>query len=553
MNFSITIRRLVGVSTASRFIFDLAGVSVVRRLLVSWLFPYVLQLAMLAALIGLIVVGFKTGLPDAGWARLFTFTNLTLLSVWVLFWPGQIILTLLFGRVWCSICPLEFLTNISYRVKQFLGIRGGLPLPLWMRQGTFAVVAFVAMQLAVLLFFAHEIPLYTAFTLVGLVVGALVVGAVFREPRAFCHGFCPAMPMLHLYNRFSPVGLHHINDDLCANCTTRECVDPARIALLNNRSCPSLLPPHALTTTHNCTLCMQCLKVCPHKNIGYGLSRRDIIERVTSAVAFPLAVYIFIELGFVFQQLLAGRHCLLVRTVYPYLAEMLSMLRRLPLVEMAGVLIGLPLALGGGIFVWRTLMRRLDGWQAIATLAAWAAFPVALGTFLFILSQLDYLTGILTLNIVWLLAGFPAALAGMLFGIARFAGATERFVPFLTRVAPYLLPVVAAGHVDRAILEINQRLPYLSYALAADPMGMTMAQKMAAGTVGELHSTLVPLWFADTALIILLLAGYFLALYLVFRRLPRPLAIAAYVGISVTAMIYLVLLLNIVIPNAIKA
>lgn len=524
----------------SRFIWDLAALPAVRFVIRHRLFPYVFQLLFLVVLIGLIVIGLRTGLPDAGWARFFTFTNLTILTVWGFFWPSQILLTVLFGRLWCTVCPLELMSNLAYRIKQLLGIRHGLPLPSWLRSGALAVTAFSMMQVAVLLFFAHEIPFFTGITLLALVGGAFGIGLIFQEPRAFCHGFCPAMPLLNLYSRFSPFGLHHIRDDVCASCHDKPCVHPALRARMDNRSCPSFLPPFALTTAHNCTLCFQCVKVCPKNNIGFGLSWRNVITRVTAVVGLPLAVYIFIECGFVFQQLLAGRHCFLVKTVYPYFSQILTMLHALPLAETLMALVGLPTALALLYAVRRTLTLK-------TTLIA--LIPIALGGFIFIMTRLDYLTGILVLNTVWLLIGFPATLAGILFLIARWQGFRQHFATFLTLIAPYFLPVAAAGHIDKAILEINTRLPYFGYIMPEDPAGVQNAQRMASGALGELHSGVLPPVAVNILLIVILLSGFGITIHLITNRLSRELAIPAYLGTTLLAMIYLVLLLKVIAPD----
>lgn len=85
-----------------------------RRLWRPALFPLALQGMMLVAFALLLVngLGHGTDLPSEA---LLTFrkTNLTTLAVWGLWWPAMIAVALAFGRVWCTVCPMELVNRVG--------------------------------------------------------------------------------------------------------------------------------------------------------------------------------------------------------------------------------------------------------------------------------------------------------------------------------------------------------------------------------------------------------------------------------------------------------
>jgi len=94
----------------------------VRLFVTSPWFPVGLQAATLAAVVGLVVNGWGVGLdknPDE--LLLFRKTHLTTLMVWGLWWPGLIALTLVFGRVWCTICPMELVNRVGDAIARKVG------------------------------------------------------------------------------------------------------------------------------------------------------------------------------------------------------------------------------------------------------------------------------------------------------------------------------------------------------------------------------------------------------------------------------------------------
>lgn len=74
-------------------------------------FPGAAQLLLLAAFLLLVLGGLGATTTDPDLARYLRDTNLANLIVWSYWWPIIIIVAVLFGRWWCTVCPVEFITR----------------------------------------------------------------------------------------------------------------------------------------------------------------------------------------------------------------------------------------------------------------------------------------------------------------------------------------------------------------------------------------------------------------------------------------------------------
>ena len=88
-------------------------------------FPYLFQLVTLVLFVGFAVVAWGLFPPDGVADKLFAKTNLVNLVIWGLWWPAMVVTAVMFGRVWCMICPLELVANLCQGVARE-PILGGL-------------------------------------------------------------------------------------------------------------------------------------------------------------------------------------------------------------------------------------------------------------------------------------------------------------------------------------------------------------------------------------------------------------------------------------------
>ncbi len=243
----------------------------VRWLVARAWFPVAFQIGLLVVggILTVLAFGVGPGLDDEQ-LHVLRKTNLTTLLVWGMWWPGLVAATVLFGRVWCTVCPLELVARVGGWVARRLGVPRA---KLWrlLRNGWAVVFGYLTLQVLVATAGLHHVPHATALLVIALVGLALATGFVFKEPRSFCKGFCPAGALLSVYGRFTRMQLDVVDPEVCRTCQTKDCVTEANRHRFDRRSCPSLIKPFAREPGDGCVLCFQCAKVCPHDNIGFGL------------------------------------------------------------------------------------------------------------------------------------------------------------------------------------------------------------------------------------------------------------------------------------------
>jgi len=289
--------------SSPHFTVDLLGWAPLRWLAHRRLYPPLVQLVLLLLLGALALNGLGVGAgPDAPDLLTLRKTNLTTLLVWGLWWPLMIVGAVLAGRLWCQICPLELLHRTIDQVARRLG---------WPRRrlGTFfragwgIFLGYLVLQALVAGISLHRWPGAAAWMLVVLPGLAILVGLLFREPRAFCTGFCPVALQLSTYGRCSPWQLDVRDPAVCARCPTRDCVREDNRYRLAGRSCPSLIQPFLRDPADGCLVCLQCAKICPHDNVGFGLARPAAPSRRLDLLTGSEAAFVLVAAGFVVHEL----------------------------------------------------------------------------------------------------------------------------------------------------------------------------------------------------------------------------------------------------------
>src|SRR5512136_2049839 len=86
-------------------------------------FPAAAQLLLLAVFILLVLGGLGVTTTDPDLTQYLRDANLANLIVWSYWWPVIIIAAVLLGRLWCAVCPMEFITYWAGRI----GLRRRVP------------------------------------------------------------------------------------------------------------------------------------------------------------------------------------------------------------------------------------------------------------------------------------------------------------------------------------------------------------------------------------------------------------------------------------------
>jgi polyferredoxin len=262
-------------------------------------FPAGAQLLLLAVFLLLVLGGLGVTTTDPDLTRYLRDTNLANLIVWSYWWPVIIIAAVLFGRLWCTVCPMEFLTYWAGRI----GLRRRVPGILksgWVVTVFYALVWIVGIQTLAVNRIPHQMSLYMLL----LLLLAVDVSLIF-ERRAFCSYVCPVGHLLGLYALLSPLAWRADDAGVCGSCRTKDCVARKNRYRLAGRSCTSGLYPASITDNRDCLLCTQCWKACPRENVRWSV-RRPLADLLAGVELRPAqAGFILVLSGIVVYEILS--------------------------------------------------------------------------------------------------------------------------------------------------------------------------------------------------------------------------------------------------------
>jgi ferredoxin len=162
------------------------------------------------------------------------------------------------GNFFCMACP--------FTLPRELGRRLGLATRHWPHR---LQTKWLAVGLMVVFFWAYEAfnlwdnPHLTAWILVGYFMGAFAVDTFFRG-ASFCKYVCPIGQFNFLSSLVSPLEVRVRSQEACAACATHDCVRGNE----RQRGCELRLFLPRKVGNMDCTFCLDCVKACPHDNIG---------------------------------------------------------------------------------------------------------------------------------------------------------------------------------------------------------------------------------------------------------------------------------------------
>jgi len=226
-------------------------------------------------------------LYDGFYGRQLAPKNFATVSVW-LHYRGFLVLAIaIVGNLFCAACPMLLVRGPTRFVKRYL------PEFQWPRalRNKYFVIALTLFYL-----FAYEYwdlwasPWLTAWLIVGYFVAAFVVDALFPE-GTFCKYVCPLGNFNFTLSTVSPTQITARDPKVCLTCEGHYCVN-GRVETPEGRKtlreapdakglrypgCETKLYVPQIDSNMDCTLCMNCVRACPHDNVAWKL-RAPMIE-----------------------------------------------------------------------------------------------------------------------------------------------------------------------------------------------------------------------------------------------------------------------------------
>ena len=174
------------------------------------------------------------------------------------------------GNLFCMACPFTFVRDLG---RKMLPARGRWPRALsskWLAVGLIVVYlwAYEAFDL-------WDKPAVTALIILGYFLAALLIDGFFRG-ASFCKFVCPIGQFHFVQSLASPFEVKVRRPDVCASCRTFDCIK----GNATQRGCELQLFQPRKSGNMDCTFCLDCIKACPHDNVGIVAVRpgKDLIE-----------------------------------------------------------------------------------------------------------------------------------------------------------------------------------------------------------------------------------------------------------------------------------
>ncbi len=284
------------------------------RLLRSRWIPFLPIVAMLMGFVVIITSGLPWffGLPVGTTLGSASFGVVVAWILW--FFLLITIFVPIFGRGWCTVCPLpaigEWLDRKSLvaaknadkkGTKKRLGLHKKWPK--WLNNVWLVNFGFVGMAIFSPFLTTHGDLSSYAFIILLIIP---IITALVWEKRVFCKHMCPIGGFQGLYANFAPTELRVNDRDICKGHKGKQCIVGAEGV---GYGCQWFEFPQTLKRNTYCGLCFECIKTCPTDNISWNIrpfavdlyredSKKSVSEAWKAHIMLALAaVYTVVLLG----------------------------------------------------------------------------------------------------------------------------------------------------------------------------------------------------------------------------------------------------------------
>ena len=196
--------------------------------------------------------------------------NLAGAFLWNIARPILFLLIIYLGNVFCMACPFTFPRELARKLHT-----SHWHWPSALRNKWTSAVLMALFSWGYIQFDFWNSPFITAWILIGYIVAAFLVDTVFQG-ASFCKYVCPIGQFNFVASIVSPLELGVKSQQACSDCSTKDCIRGNQ----TQRGCELQLYLPQKIGNLDCTLCMDCVKACPHENveIALHLPTRDLIH-----------------------------------------------------------------------------------------------------------------------------------------------------------------------------------------------------------------------------------------------------------------------------------
>lgn len=294
------------------------------------------------------------------------------------YWRGLLVIALLaVGNAFCALCPFMLPRELA---KRLLPARRAWPR--WLRGKWLAAGLLAAYLGAYEVFDLWDSPRLTAAIALSYFAAALLVDGLFRG-AAFCKHICPIGQFQFIHATVSPFSIGARRAEVCGACRTADCIR----GNARHRGCELALFVPEKRGNLDCTLCLDCVRACPHDNVGLlavvpaaelaidppRSSLRRLSERPDVAALALVCVFgAFANAAGMLEPVLAGENALAARLglVSPLALTGIALLLALAVLPAA--------SLGAAVAAGRRLSGAAAPPRALACRLALALVPLGL-------------------------------------------------------------------------------------------------------------------------------------------------------------------------------
>lgn len=231
--------------------------------------------------------------------------NFATVITWYLWFTIVFLMMIGIGRGWCLICPFsaqsEWLQRMSIWGKNKRHLTLNKKWPAAYSTVLISVIFFIGLT-----FFEEYfniagpgLPMFTAVLVLGIISWDLFYAFVF-ERRSFCRYGCPLTGIIGVVAAVSPFEGYRTKDaSICKHCKTKECMRGSAVSY----GCPWYKYPGSMSSNFNCGICTECVKGCPHNNIGFSVRSPFADTWAPKVKRFEIALSAALLLGLTWFQM----------------------------------------------------------------------------------------------------------------------------------------------------------------------------------------------------------------------------------------------------------